>query len=548
MSQNGQRAAAIGWALAAILAGQAAYGETMDKQTTGRREDFHLYLLVGQSNMAGRGKVAAEDRKAHPRVVALNKAGRWVPATDPIHFDKRFAGVGPGLTFGKTMAERDTSVRVGLIPCAVGGTSINKWLPGVRDPVTKSHPYDDAIRRAKLARAHGVLKGILWHQGEGDQAPEDAKAYPKRLLDLVKRLRKDLGAPDVPFVAGELGEFLDERRHGVNDAMKRAMLALRHTAWVSSAGLKHKGDKVHFSATGARELGRRYAHAIAVLQQPGTEVKLWPDKMPGAKTPSPKETYINERHRHVSAPTLTIFPPPADRANGTAVIICPGGGYGHVTTVKEGYKVARWLNAAGVTGVVLKYRLNDYGHPAPLQDAQRAIRTVRSRAKALGVGPGRIGILGFSAGGHLASTTGTHFDAGRGGAADPIERVSSRPDFMILVYPVISLLDGVGHGGSRKNLLGGNPDPKLVTLLSNELHVTARTPPTFLVHAKNDGVKVANSILFHQALQKAGVPAELVLFETGGHGFGLGVNGGAPAAWPARCEQWLAKQGLLTPR
>jgi len=545
MNDNRQRAGAIVWGLVIVL---AACGETMGRKTTGRREDFHLYLLVGQSNMAGRGKVAAEDRKAHSRVVTLNKAGQWVPAVDPVHFDKRFAGVGPGLTFGKMLAGREASVRIGLIPCAVGGTSISKWLPGVQDNVTKSHPYDDAVRRAKLAQAGGVLKGILWHQGEGDQAPDNAKAYAKRLVDLVKRLRKDLNAPDVPFVAGELGEFLSERRHGVDDAMKRAMLALRHTAWVSSAGLKHKGDKVHFSARGARELGRRYAQAIAVLQQPVTEEKLWPAKMPGAKTPAPKETYVNERHRHVSAPTLTIFPPPADRATGAAAIICPGGGYGHVTTVKEGHKVARWLNAAGVMGVVLKYRLNDYGHPAPMQDAQRAIRTVRSRAKALGVDPGRIGILGFSAGGHLASTTGTHFDAGHADAADPIERVSSRPDFMILVYPVISLQDGVGHGGSRKNLLGADPDPKLVKLLSNDLQVTARTPPTFLVHARNDPVKVANSILFHQALQKAGVASELVIFETGGHGFGLGVNGGDVAAWPAKCEQWLTKQKLLTPK
>jgi len=547
MIQNRRCFAVIACVLAiALMAGQGAGAETSAAPTAD--EALDLYLLIGQSNMAGRGKVADEDRKGHPRVVTLNKAGQWVAAGDPIHFDKRMAGVGPGLTFGKTMAGRSTSARIGLIPCAVGGSRITQWVARVQHPSTKSFPYDDAIRRAKLAQARGVLKGIVWHQGESDQALEDAKVYAQRLVDLVKRLRKDLGAPDVPFVAGELGEFLSDRRHGVNDAMKRAMLALRHAAWVTSAGLSHKGDRVHFSATAARELGRRYARAIAVLQQPVTEEKLWPADMPSAKTPAPKETYVSERHRHVATPTLTIFTPPADRATGAAVIICPGGGYGHVTTVKEGYKVARWLNAAGVTGVVLKYRLADYGHPAPLQDAQRAIRTVRSRAKTLRLDPGRIGVMGFSAGGHLASTAGTHYDAGRPGAADPVERVSSRPDFMVLVYPVVSLQDGVGHSGSRKNLLGANPDPKLVTLLSNELHVTPKTPPTFLVHAKNDGVKVANSILFHQALEKAGVASELLVLETGGHGFGLGVSGGEPAGWPARCEQWLAKQKILTPK
>lgn len=546
MFQHGRWAAAAALTAVALLVVQARGERNMTEQARPLRQDFHLYLLIGQSNMAGRGRIAGQDTKVHPRVLTLNKAGKWVAAKDPIHFDKRFAAVGPGLTFGKVMAERDKSVRIGLIPCAVGGTSISKWQPGARDSVTRTHPYDDAIRRARLAMADGVLKGILWHQGEGDQSPEASGKYLRRLVTLVKTLRKDLKAPDVPFVAGQLGEFLT-RRQGVNDAIRRAMLQVRHAACVDSARLGHKGDKVHFSAAAARELGRRYARAIVPLQQPVTEIKLWPGLMPGARPEMPKETYINERHRHVNTPTLTIFPPPPDRATGTAVIICPGGGYGHVTTVKEGYKVARWLNAAGVTGIVLKYRLGDYGHPAPLQDAQRAIRTVRSRAKQLGISPGRIGILGFSAGGHLASTAGTHFDAGLASAKDLIERVSSRPDFMILIYPVISLRDGVGHAGSRRNLLGAKADAGLVEQLSNELHVTARTPPTFLVHAKNDGVKVANSILFHEALRKAKVPAELVLFETGGHGFGLGTGGGPAATWPKRCEQWLETRKLLKP-
>ena len=537
--------------LAGIALGTAitlAVAPAPGKQAAGPKGNFHLYLLIGQSNMAGRGKVAAEDRKTHPRVVTLNKAGRWVPASDPIHFDKKVAGVGPGLTFGKVLADRDELVRIGLIPCAVGGSSISTWQPGARHSQTGTHPYDDAIGRTRLAMGNGVLKGILWHQGESDQSPQAAAKYRQRLVELVNRLRKDLKTPGIPFVAGELGEYLGPRRQGVDDATRGAVLQLRHAAYVSSAGLGHKGDKVHFSAAASREMGRRYAHALVPLQQPVTEVKLWPGVMPGAKRDTPKETYVNERHRHVNTPTLAIFLPPADRAVGTGVVICPGGGYGHVTTVKEGYKVARWLNTIGVAGVVLKYRLHDYGHPAPLQDAQRAIRTVRARAKTLGIDPGRIGILGFSAGGHLASTAGTHFDKGRPDAKDPVQRVSSRPDFMILIYPVISLKAGVGHAGSRKNLLGSKPDPKLVELLSNERHVTARTPPAFLVHAKNDPVKVQNSILFHEALAKAGVPAKLLLLETGGHGFGLGTAGGPPATWPEQCERWLAVRKLLKPK
>jgi len=546
MNPHGRCAARL--ALVAAMMMGAAEGPAAGARAKVPAAGFHLYLLIGQSNMAGRGKVAAEDRTTHPRLVTLSKARTWVPAADPIHFDKEVAGVGPGLTFGKVMAERDPSVRIGLIPCAVGGSSIAAWRPGARHSQTNTAPYDDAVARARRAMADGILKGILWHQGESDRSPQAAATYRQRLIELVRRLRTDLKAPAVPFVAGLLAEFPDAPRAGtatINDATRRAMLMLRHAACVSTAGLGHKGDKVHFSAAAARELGRRYARAMACLLQPAREVRLWPGVMPGARSDLPKETFVNERHRHVNTPTLTIFLPPADRATGTAAVVCPGGGYGHLATVKEGYKVARRLNAIGVAGIVLKYRLKDYGHPAPLQDAQRAIRTVRARAKTLGIDPGRIGIMGFSAGGHLASTAGTHFDAGRHDAEDPIERVSSRPDFMILVYPVVSLRDGVGHGGSRRNLLGPKPAAGLVELLSNELHVTARTPPTFLVHAKNDGVKVANSLLFHEALKKARVSAKLLLLETGGHGFGLGVNGGPPAAWPEQCERWLAELKLL---
>jgi acetyl esterase/lipase len=214
---------------------------------------------------------------------------------------------------------------------------------------------------------------------------------------------------------------------------------------------------------------------------------------------------------------------------------------------KEGEQVAAWLNSLGVTAFVLKYRLGpSYHHPIELGDAQRAIRTVRFRAAEYRVDPARIGIMGFSAGGHLASTAGTHFDAGIPGAADPIDRIGSRPDFLVLCYPVISLHDPYAHVGSRVMLLGNAPDPTLVDNLSNESQVTAETPPTFLFHTANDRtVPVENSVNFFLALRKAGVPAEMHIYESGPHGVGLAATDATLSSWPARLEAWLRSRGLL---
>jgi len=263
---------------------------------------------------------------------------------------------------------------------------------------------------------------------------------------------------------------------------------------------------------------------------------LWPDGAPGARGTEP-----------VDKPKITLYRAAEASATGAAVVVCPGGGYGVVAADHEGKQIAEWLNSLGVSAFVLQYRLGPrYHHPAPLQDAQRAIRTVRARAQEWGVDPGRIGILGFSAGGHLTSTAATHFDAGAAGAADPVERVSSRPDFAVLAYPVISLVDPVAHKGSRQNLLGDDPDPALVELLSNERQVTAQTPPSFLFHTADDpGVPVANSLLFFEALRKAGVPAELHVFAHGRHGVGLAQDDPALSQWPKLCALWMKGLGLL---
>jgi hypothetical protein len=234
------------------------------------KEQFHLFLLVGQSNMAGRGVVTPSDQIAHPRVLTLNKAGEWVPAIDPIHFDKPGAiGVGLGRTFGLALAEANPGVTIGLIPCAVGGSPIDAWQPGFFYDPTKSYPWDDALRRAKLAMRSGTLKGILWHQGESDSTRELAPQYGAKLHDLIARFRAGLQAPAVPFVAGQLGRFDDnpwnEFRAVVDQVHRDLPSKVAHAAFVSSDGLKHKGDKVHFDADSYRTLGQRYADAYLKL-------------------------------------------------------------------------------------------------------------------------------------------------------------------------------------------------------------------------------------------------------------------------------------------
>ncbi len=265
-------------------------------------------------------------------------------------------------------------------------------------------------------------------------------------------------------------------------------------------------------------------------------ILVWPNGAPGAKGDTPADK-----------PDLTIFLPPSDKATGTGVLVCPGGGYSHEAMDKEGYKVAEWLNGFGVAAFVLKYRHGDrYRYPAPFQDATRAMRIIRYNAKKWHLKNNQIGIMGFSAGGHLASTVGTHWDNGKKNNQDPLAAVGSRPDFMILAYPVITMEDSFTHEGSKHQLLGKNPDPKLVELLSNEKHVTPKTPPTFLVHATTDpAVPVQNSVSFYEALHKNGVPVEMHLYEQGPHGFGLAQQYPLLKSWPGLCRVWMQHRGLL---
>lgn len=237
------------------------------------KESFHLYLLIGQSNMAGRGVIEEQDRQPHPRVLKFTAENTWVPATDPLHFDKpAIAGVGLGSSFGRAMAEAQPGVVIGLVPCAVGGTPLARWQKG-------KDLYEQAMVRIQAALKDGTLKGILWHQGEGDSANlEDAETYAARLAQMVHDLREDLASPEVPFVAGKLGEFLTDTKNGapshwrtVNAQLAKLPELVPQSAVVESTGLKHKGDLVHFDAPSLREFGQRYAKAIRKLSAPSAK-------------------------------------------------------------------------------------------------------------------------------------------------------------------------------------------------------------------------------------------------------------------------------------
>jgi len=246
-------------------------------------------------------------------------------------------------------------------------------------------------------------------------------------------------------------------------------------------------------------------------------------------------------------PRIDCYPASPKFATGAAIVICPGGGYGGLAWDYEGRDVAQWFASQGVAAFVLTYRhAPNYRHPIPLGDAQRAIRTVRARAEEWKLDPSRIGILGFSAGGHLAATSGTIFDAGDAKAPDPIDRVSCRPDFLVLIYPVITMTEDFGHQGSKDNLLGSNAPDELARSVSPEKNATKDTPPAFLISTwEDEGVPAQNSLVFFQALKAAGVPAEMHVYEKGPHGFGMGVNDPVLSTWPAHCMAWLKTRGIV---
>lgn len=286
---------------------------------------------------------------------------------------------------------------------------------------------------------------------------------------------------------------------------------------------------------------------LSQLSNAQNVVKLWPNGTPGeVVAPKPEETFEGGRVRNVSEPTLTVYLPVKEVNTGVAVIICPGGGYSIEAMDHEGYAVAEFLQAHGVAGIVLKYRL-PYGHSElPLQDAQQAMRLVRAHAEEWAINPQKVGIAGFSAGGHLASTLSTHFDSGNKDSSDPVSRIGCRPDFSVLIYPVVTFKEEWGHMGSRENLIGKTLDWKIIQNFCNELQVTAQTPPAFMALADDDTtVKPRNSIEYYLALKREGIPAELHIFREGGHGFGMRKTGKPHDQWPLMLVDWMQAMKII---
>jgi hypothetical protein len=299
------------------------------------KENFHLFLLIGQSNMAGRGTVEPQDRVPHPRVLMLNKDGEWVPAVDPIHFDKGIAGVGLGRTFGIEVADATPGATIGLIPCAIGGTHIDAWQPGALDAPTKTHPWDDAMRRAKPALAAGTLKGILWHQGESDAKRDLAPAYAAKLAALITRLRTELDAPDVPFIAGQLGQFTnrpwDEFQQQLDQTLRDLPNKVPRTAFVSAEGLTDRGDKLHFNAESYREFGKRYAAAyLKLVNKPAAAViPAVPLFVPAGTPPSVQMAVMDlqrDLQKTLGAPSPIITNSAELQGRTAIVILGPGDG------------------------------------------------------------------------------------------------------------------------------------------------------------------------------------------------------------------------------
>jgi acetyl esterase/lipase len=284
-----------------------------------------------------------------------------------------------------------------------------------------------------------------------------------------------------------------------------------------------------------------------------SSLSLWPDGIPGLvlnTSYAEKETVVEgipTRYEKVTSPALFPYLPPKESATGTAVLICPGGGYAALAFNHEGHAIAKWLNDNGIAGIILKYRLpSDLimkdKSVGPLQDVQEALRTIRRNSAKWNIDPHKIGVIGFSAGGHLASTLSTHYAEK---VYEPKDTVSARPDFSILMYPVITMDSSFTHAGSRRNLLGDHPSKQAVQHFSNETQVNGKTPPTFMVHSADDRtVPVKNSMVYYEALVKYGIPSELHVFQKGGHGYGLGSGKDTQSSWPDLCIKWLKASGF----
>ncbi len=496
------------------------------------RAQFRVYLLMGQSNMVGRDVREMEALGKNPHVLSLTGAGIWVVAQDPLHepFGKIPPGVGPGLSFGRAMSAADKNITIGLVPCAVGGTPLRRWVKG-------GDLYEAAVVRAKVAAKSGMLAGVIWHQGESDtDKQETADTYEARLTQMIKDLRSDLGVADLPVVVGQLGEFLTVEKYPgvetVRAAFKRMPSALARVGFADSTGLGDKGDKLHFSTEAQREMGARFAKAMLALEKPvpptpAAVVDVWPEgKMPGKGTTeaegpmSAKEDGFL-RITNISRPTLTVFPAVKRGTPTPAMIVSPGGGYSYVVFDKEGTEIATWLNAHGITALVLKYRV-PHNRDGALQDVQRALRVTRAHAAEWNVDPKQLGVIGFSAGGNLSAKASNRFSEPTYPEIDDTDRLSCRPDFAVLIYPAYLGKDGV---------------------VADDLNLKAAMPPTFIAQTEDDRSFVPGTKLYAAALEAAKQPCKFLLYPTGGHGYGLRATTEVKA-WPEECLKWLGEIGV----
>jgi len=426
----------------------------------------------------------------------------------------------------------------GFVNCGNSGRyleNLDEWLGCTEwDVIHFNCGLWDLCYRHPDSKVYGhrdKIKGTIMHK------PGEYEANLRKIVARLKRTgAKLIWASTTPVPDGEAGRIkgdevkynaiaakvMSENSIAVND-LYGYMLPKAEQYWV-------KPGDVHFSKKGSAYLALKVGAAIEAAIGP-VRSEVWRNGAPGALGMKQKDI-----------PTMTLYQPDNGNVNGICVLVCPGGGYGHLAMGHEGKEIAEWLNSFGATAVVLNYRHSGkgYKHPAPLDDAQRAMRVIRSNALLWDIDPGKVGIIGFSAGGHLASTVTTLHDKGYGKAGDEIDKFSSRPDFSVLCYPVITMTESFMHEGSMRNLLGKKPDPKLAELMSTEKQITSSTPPVFLWHTSNDGVvPVENSKAFHAGLIKAKVKGQLHIYEKGPHGIGLARNNPTAKQWPDECKKWI---------
>ena len=514
------------------------------------KERLHLYLLIGQSNMAGRGKIEPKEVLSTDRLLKFTAQNTWAPATEPLHTDKPIAGVGLGSSFGRAIAVADPSITVGLIPCAVGGTPLSRWCKD-------GDLYKQAVVRAKLAMKDGTLCGILWHQGENDASKEDtAHSYADRLSQMVADLRAELGAGAVPFVAGKLGEFLaKEDKNGkpnfwpvVNEQIATLPQRIPNSAVVESKDLKHKGDGVHFDTPSLREFGRRYAAAMSRL----AAARL-PSTKAAAKSHVPEGIVLEEdvvfgtgggRELHADIAYPKVLP----KAPMPAVVMVHGGGWSGGTN--KGF-LPTLLLQNGYFLATIEYRLSgEAPWPAQIEDCKLAVRWLRANAAKYHINPDRIGCMGHSAGGHLVACMGTldlpelEGHGGYEGVSSQVQAVvdeAGPTNFTPSALPVVGT-DPVKVPAGLITLFGGtyNEKPDIWNQASPSLHVSKATPPFLILHGEKDHlVPIRQAEFMLEALKTNGIPVDFVRIKNGGHGLRADKPEDPPADPDPKAQQTI---------